>query len=433
MPLGIAGSTVRRAQVGSIPAGLVVATRRLLSDCNVNSGQPKSRPIPQAGHQFRPPFALMTCPLIRPVSLLYEGLVRPMKRGPVRIARWGRCTLALVVATMLWSSAAASQTQHYPGASWELIPSAQSGWSDQRLDQAWAYAREIGSTAVVVVQHGSIVASWGETDTNLLLNSARKSLLSALIGIAVQADEVHLDDTLARLGIDDNPPSLTAEEKQATVHDLLEARSGVYHPANYETREMEIRRPQRGSHPPGTFWYYNNWDFNTLGAIYEHATGSSVFTAFAQQIAGPIGMQDFDAAKCRYSGGPSSQYPAYLFYASARDLARFGLLYLRKGRWSNQQIIPAAWVQESTQPYSITHGRTGYGYLWWTMALTGPSRVEAPPGTYWAEGNGGQIIFVVPAYDVVVVHVAREDNRHKVSNSDALRLIEEVLAARPGS
>jgi CubicO group peptidase (beta-lactamase class C family) len=348
------------------------------------------------------------------------------------MARWGSCTLVLVVATVLCSSASAAETQHYPGTSWEQIPPAQSGWSDQRLDQAWDYARGIGSTAVVVVQHGVIVASWGETHANLLLNSARKSLLSALMGIAVQAGQVHLNDTLARLGIDDNRPSLTAEEKQATVRDLLEARSGVYHPANYETTEMEIGRPQRGSHPPGTFWFYNNWDFNTLGAIFEHATGSSVFTAFAKQIAEPVGMQDFDPAKCRYVHGPNSQYPAYLFYASARDLARFGLLYLRKGRWGDRQIIPAAWVRESTQPYSTTNRRTGYGYLWWTMAPTGPSRVEAPLGTYWAEGNGGQIVFVVPAYDVVVVHVAREGSR-QVRISAGLRLIERVLAARPGS
>jgi CubicO group peptidase (beta-lactamase class C family) len=111
------------------------------------------------------------------------------------------------------------------------------------------------------------------------------------MGIAVSDGEVQLDDTMARLGIDDVPPSLSQAEQQATVRDLLEARSGIYHPANYETNEMVTRRPARGSHPPGTFWFYNNWDFNALGAIYEHATGTSVFGGFAWQIARPIGMQ----------------------------------------------------------------------------------------------------------------------------------------------
>jgi CubicO group peptidase (beta-lactamase class C family) len=166
----------------------------------------------------------------------------------------------------------------------------QSGWSAQRLDSARTFSRQVGSAAVVVVQHGAIVAAWGDTGTNFLLNSARKSLLSAAMGIAVSQGQVHLDDTLAQLGIDDVPPALTAAEKQATVRDLLEARSGVYHPANYETASMGELRPARGSHPPGTFWYYNNWDFNALGTIYEHATGMSIFAGFARNIATPIGM-----------------------------------------------------------------------------------------------------------------------------------------------
>lgn len=91
-----------------------------------------------------------------------------------------------LIAVLLWGTAALAQTQpRYPGAAWDTIPPAQSGWSAERLAQAQSFSRQIGSTAVVVVQHGAIVASWGDTDTNLLLNSARKSLLSALIGIAV--------------------------------------------------------------------------------------------------------------------------------------------------------------------------------------------------------------------------------------------------------
>jgi len=351
----------------------------------------------------------------------------------LRCARQFLC-LALLLAATAAPRSAAAQAARFPGATWDQLPPAQSGWSTPVLDHAQADAQRLGSTAVVVVQHGVIVASWGETDADILLNSARKSLLSALIGIAVAHGEVRLSDTLAQLGIDDVPPALTEAEKQATVRDLLEARSGVYHTANYETQEMYERRPARGAHPPGTFWFYNNWDFNTLGAIYEHATGASVFTGFARQIVAPIGMQDFDPGRCRYVSGPESRYPAYLFYASARDLARFGLLYLHEGRWGDRQIIPAAWVQESTRPYSTTTRRTGYGYLWWTLAPDGPSRVQAPPGTFWAEGNGGQIVFVVPAYDVVVVHLAREHGVSRgVSVRDSLRLMELILAARPGA
>jgi hypothetical protein len=62
------------------------------------------------------------------------------------------------------------------------------------------------------------------------------------------------------LNIDDIPPSLTKEEKKATVSDLLKSRSGVYHEAAAESRDMVGMRPVRGSHPPGSFYYYNNWE-----------------------------------------------------------------------------------------------------------------------------------------------------------------------------
>jgi CubicO group peptidase (beta-lactamase class C family) len=195
---------------------------------------------------------------------------------------------------------------------------------------------------------------------------------------------------------------------------------------------MAAHRPPRGSHLHGTFWYYNNWNFNTLGAIYEqHAVSTSVFAAFAHQIAAPTGMQDFDPANCRYVGGAASIYPAYVFYASARDLARFGLLYVRRGRWRDQQVIPAEWVEESTKPYSTTDVGSGYAYLWWTAA---PGRL--PAGSYFAASNGGQYVFIVPADDLVVVHLARMrpvagGPAAGVGSSNVFHLIALILAAAP--
>src|SRR4029079_9227231 len=99
--------------------------------------------------------------------------------------------------------------------------------------------------------------------------------------------------TLGDLGIDDRPPRLTEIEKQATILDLLRARSGVYHDAARETAAMRAARPPRGSHSPGTFNYYNNWDFNVLGAIFERVTGRKIFDEFHERIAKPIGMRGY--------------------------------------------------------------------------------------------------------------------------------------------
>src|SRR5258708_33053372 len=121
--------------------------------------------------------------------------------------------------------------------------------------------------------------------------------MRVLYGIAVAKGQIDLNATLAQLQIDDNEPSLTAEEKQARVIDLLKARSGIYHAALYETPAMKAEKPARGSHPPRSFWSYNNWDFNALGPIYEKLTHDTVYHGFETQIAHRIGMEDYDCAE----------------------------------------------------------------------------------------------------------------------------------------
>ena len=292
-----------------------------------------------------------------------------------------------------------------PGAEWVTTTPAAAGWSAELMEQARQYSTSIGSASVMVVQHGRVVDSWGNIDQRLELHSMRKSLLSALIGIAVARRRIDLDATLAGLGIDDVAPALTAEEKQATVRDLLQSRSGVYHVALYETEGERRNRPPRSSHPHGTIWYYNNWDFNALGTIYEHAIGESIFTAFLTRIAQPTGMQDYRPADGHYVTGQDSSLPAYPFRMTARDLARFGLLYLHGGRWGNQQVVPAAWVIDTTTPRSRTAIGSGYGELWWTgWSGGGVPIMGLPAGTFWADGAEGQFVIVDPVDDLVVVH-----------------------------
>lgn len=333
----------------------------------------------------------------------------------------------LMASGPLADAAAAAATEVVPGIDWCHVSPQQAGWSSDGLGRALDFAERVGTASLVVVQHGCIVDRLGDITRRLELHSIRKSLLSARIGIAVADQRIHLDENLASLGIDDVPPSLTDAEKQATVRQLLEGRSGVYQVALYET-EGEIRqRPLRGSHAPGTFWYYNNWDFNVLGFIYERAAGTSIFRAFQEKIAIPIGMQDYRPSDGRYVTGPESSYPAYPFHMSALDLARFGLLYLRHGRWGDRQVVPASWVAESTKAWSETHIDSGYGYLWWTGF---PDRrvpiMDLSPGAFWADGAEGQFVVVDPADDLVVVH--QTDGR-SVSNRQKGHLIWLLLTA----
>jgi CubicO group peptidase (beta-lactamase class C family) len=207
--------------------------------------------------------------------------------------------------------------REWSGSSWHLQSRRAGQWTSSR--KSTSMSEEIGSTSVIIVQHGVVVAEWGDVAHQSNLHSCRKSLLNSLIGIAVAEGKINLNNTLEKLGVDDNKPSHTDVEKQATVRDLLEARSGVYHPTDYETKGMIEKKPPRGSHAPGTFRYCNNWDFDTLGYIYEHATGTKIFESFYREIAQPIGMQDFPPHDGQYFTSADSRFPAYPFDMRARD------------------------------------------------------------------------------------------------------------------
>ncbi len=98
-------------------------------------------------------------------------------------------------------------------------------------------------------------------------------MLNSLYGIYVGKGVIDTSMTLRKLNIDDVKPSLTETEKSARIADLLKSRSGVYHNDAAVSEGMAAGQPERGSHQPGGVFYYNNWDFNVLGTIFEQLTG----------------------------------------------------------------------------------------------------------------------------------------------------------------
>jgi CubicO group peptidase (beta-lactamase class C family) len=339
--------------------------------------------------------------------------------------------LGLVTTCACAAQREAETVLQVPGADWEHVAPATQAFLPERLSKAIAFATSAGSTSGMIVHDGRILADWGDVSRKTNVHSVRKSFASALAGIAIERGQLRLDDTLAQLGIDDEPPALSADEKQATLRMLLEARSGIYHRAAYETGSMQARRPARHSHPPGTYWYYNNWDFDAIGAILEQRTGENVFDEIQADIANPIGMQDY-----RPSDGhdvwerSATRYPAYPFAMSARDLARFALLYLHRGRWGTRQVVPAAWVDEATRSYSDTSSG-GYGYLWWTNVSASGAALPLRRPAYWAEGHLGQFAMVVPSLDLVVVSLDDPRLTNKpMSRTAMLKFLDAIEAAQ---
>jgi len=324
--------------------------------------------------------------------------------------------------------------EHWPAHGWETTAPEAAGWSSAGLDRAWRFADTIATATLMIVQGGRVVASRGDLAHPYQCHSVRKSFLSALIGIHEEAGTIDLSRTLAELGIDDKE-GLSEREKAATVYDLLTARSGIYHPAGYESAWMKSIKEPRHSHAPGTFWSYNNWDFNALGTIFTAVTGAGIHDDFQARIARRLGMEDFRFDDERRDGwlepDDCSAHPAYPFRMSTRDLARFGLMFLRQGRWRSEQVVPANWVATSVLPLSDAGPRGGYGYMWWTeRAGAGLPGVVLPAGSYSAQGVGGQSCLVIPALDLVIVHRVDTDQKGtEVSRFAFGHLVRLILAA----
>lgn len=322
----------------------------------------------------------------------------------------------------------------WPAAEWTTRPPAESGWSADGLQQASERARLLGSDAVLVVHRGAIVHAVGDVARPLPAYSVRKSVLGVLFGMLHARQPLDLQATLAQLDIDDEQ-GLTEAERRATLQQLLQSRSGVYHPAAYETAAMSAARPARGSHAPGSFWYYNNWDFNALGSIYRQLAGHDVFDGVERELAGPLGWQDFRRAEhTQWAVERSSRHGAYTMMLSARDLARLGLLMARGGRWQGRALLPEAWVDEGARAVSVLPGGwLAYGQLWWMPQRAWPFWPRQPGQLFFASGNFGQFMWVDRARDLVVVHRTSGFSllRTEIDTARVSPLLAAIMAAAP--
>ena len=315
----------------------------------------------------------------------------------------------------------------------QYIDVRQAGFDELALLAVCERADSLRSGALMAVFRGHVILACGDVARPFEAHSIRKSLVSGLYGVAVARDEIDLDATLATFAIDDQTP-LTAAERSATIRQVISARSGVYLPAAYAPASQD-RRPKRGTHAPGTHWFYNNWDFNVAGVIYERATGEDLYESFERRLAKPLGMEDWDPTDgFRVYEPTKSRHPAHTFRISTRDLARFGQLYLQEGRWAGRQLLPVDWVKESTRPHTDDGDGTGYGYMWWTYRAGSAFTAKYPTlgryTFYRGLGTGEQGLWVIRDADLVLVHRADTDHARTIGSEDHWKLVESVLAAR---
>lgn len=328
----------------------------------------------------------------------------------------------------------------FPGEEWESVSDQdlqQYGWDRGVLRDLSQFVRDsANTTGLVVVDRGRVVFEFGDVEELSYLASCRKSILAMLYGSWVGNGVIDLERTLADMGVDD-VGGLLPIERQATVHHLITARSGVYHPASNSGDNL-ADSPERGSREPGTYMLYSNWDFNAAGAVFEELTGRNIYDELQAQLAIPLDFQDWDRSAQRKSGDLTvSRNPAYHMWFSTRDMARIGHLMLNEGNWDAEQVISRDWARlissvvtplEEMNPLPRRDGYFGYGYMWWVW--DGPRAVGPFEGAYTARGAVGQWITVLPAVDLVIAHKTNSIYRRTTSWDSWHRMLELILEAR---
>jgi CubicO group peptidase (beta-lactamase class C family) len=340
-----------------------------------------------------------------------------------------------------------------PADGWKVSAPEEQGLDPTKLSELYLDASELETLyGLLVVKNGHIIAEGyfneGAVDRENLLQSATKSFISALVGIALDRGCLSsVDQRMIEFFPEFTDQISDPRKREITIRDLLQMRAGY----PWEESDSDLwgallsgdylRRTVDFSlvNDPGAEFNYSNLSSHFLGVIVARACDTDL-KSFAQDnlftpIDARVGDWRHDRDGYRIGGGE--------IHTTARDAARFGLLYLNEGEWEGEQVVSSDWVRESLRRYSddawVAHARLnrigryfrdlGYGYQWWSASV-GDRRVD------YAAGHGGQYIVLVHDLDMVVVVVGdpfytvhtSESWKHEQAN---LNLVGKFIASLP--
>jgi CubicO group peptidase (beta-lactamase class C family) len=307
----------------------------------------------------------------------------------------------------------------------------------------WAFNRESPqqvTLSLVVVHGGKIIheryAPGVDISTKTRTWSTAKSIAATLIGMLVDQKKMALDEPL---GLDWLPRASSAEKdprRGITLRHVLNMSSGLETVDNggleyatgsgmaYWAGASSVRGAlNRGLiREPGTNWDYENYDTLLAVAAMKRALGSDqAYLEFPRKaLLDRIGMRNTLLSTDRFGDFILSSQ----VYTNARDLARFGLLYLNDGMWNGDRLVSKEWIEFVRTPAPATTSRGNeYGGHWW---LVPDKRTDVPKDAYSTAGNRGQFVIVVPSHDLVIVRRGLDYGRQGFDRWDLTR---EVLKA----
>lgn len=243
------------------------------------------------------------------------------------------------------------------------------------------------------------------------LASATKSVMTTLIGIAVDQGKLQLDQKVVSFFPDRTIANLDERKKNMSILDLVSMRNGM-ESGCFEGDEptldamrsspdwVQAALDRKMDHEPGTHFCYDSPGIHLLSAILQETTGMTALEFAQQYLFEPLGIYDVvwpsDPQGFTCGWGELHLKPA--------DIAKFGYLWLQSGVWEGQQLVSSSWVSSSVQAHSRMLGNEyGYGYGWWVT-----------PFDFYALGREGQYMRVIPSKNTVVVVTAGSDNFNKL-------------------
>lgn len=389
--------------------------------------------------------------------------------GPSSFPSWGRRVLAtvalpaLLVACSSDSTDAASDRQPsststttsgttttefetgveptWPGSEWEVVSPEAAGLDPEALETMAAAAEAGGSECLVVTKDGRIVGEWYwqgfDQDREREVFSVTKSITSTLVGIAQDRGLLDIDQPASDFITEwQGTPS-----EAVTLRNLLANDSGRFQTAESDYGVLPGEPDQTGyaigleqQHEPGTEWVYNNAAIQTLDRVIEEATGMPTHEFAHEALFEPLGM---DTEISQDATGNTRTFMGA--QASCRDLARFGHLFAEEGKWSGEQVLSPAFVEEATSPSQELN--PGYGFLWW---LNRPGTVgegsgegdasrlapSGPDDMFAAQGLFGQYVDVFPSSGMVVTRLGQAEGEGgaQFGNDDVAVGVRDALA-----
>ncbi|MBT1697518.1 beta-lactamase family protein [Fulvivirgaceae bacterium PWU4] len=290
--------------------------------------------------------------------------------------------------------------------------------------------------AVIVVHNGKIVAERyapGFSATSKLIGwSMTKSITNALVGILVKQGKLNIDAPAT-------VKTWTDERKNITLNDLMHASSGLSWEENYggpsgatnmlfKKKDMGLYAAEaKAAMKPGEVFYYSSGTTNIISRIVRETIGDEGYYKFPyEQLFYRIGMYN---TTIEPDAGGTFVGSSYSF-GTARDWARFGLLYLHDGVWNNERILPEGWVKYTTTPAKGAD-RGQYGAQFWLNAGApgNPKNryyPDAPADLYWADGFEGQNVFVIPSENLVIVKLSLSQGDYLDDNKFLAGIVEAV-------